>query len=293
MSKCSWLALGAVVVALSLSQVCAGDKVVVKKGRAAAQAAPAAQQLTPVEVVQGEGQTRQQALDQAGLRAQAKVEEQLRKRFGEGGWKRRPHQLEPDYLLEMGVLAADDAAPPPGEKLVVARYRVALTRRYLDAVGKDVAKGFGRTRGDALEQAALHAQEDVERMLQERFGQDGWRVPQALLNPELLKELGVIVPDTEPRLSREHNDGKTMAAYYRVDLTPAYLRAIQLAARTEHMQDRHAVLLRVLAGLVVVLLVTTGYLRLEEMTRGYATALLRAAAAAIVLLAGVGLMLTF
>lgn len=295
MKTSAWLAVAAVVLLLTRADA-GGEKkvVVVKKGRAAAAAAapPAQQLVTPVEYVQGEGPTRELAQDQAALRAQAKVEELLRARFGEGGWKRRPHQLEPDYLQEMGVLVPDDAAPP-GAKAVVARYKLALTRRYLDAISKEVAKGFGRTRHAALEQAALHAQEDVERLLNERFGQDGWRVPARLLEPELLKELGVIVPDAEPRLSREHNDGKTMAAYYRVDLTPEYLRAIQLAVRTESMQDRHGVLLRVLAGLVAVLLVTTGYLRLEEMTRGYATALLRAAAAAVLLLTGLGLMLTF
>jgi hypothetical protein len=48
---------------------------------------------------------------------------------------------------------------------------------------------------------------------------------------------------------------------------------------------------RVLAGLVALLVVAGGYLRLEEATRGYYTTLLRAAAVAFLALVGAGLWL--
>src|SRR5262245_36423783 len=134
MSKCGWLAL--VAGALVLSQVCAGDKPVRKKGRSTPPAPAVTQQVTPVEVVEGSGKTRQQALDQAALRAQAKVEELLKGHLGEDRWQRRPHQLEPDYLQEMKVISLDAALldAPAANGLVVARYNVSLTRPYLDAV---------------------------------------------------------------------------------------------------------------------------------------------------------------
>ena len=47
-----------------------------------------------------------------------------------------------------------------------------------------------------------------------------------------------------------------------------------------------------LAGLVVLLLVGAGYLRLEDMTRGYATQLLRMSAFTVVALAAAALWLT-
>jgi hypothetical protein len=66
---------------------------------------------------------------------------------------------------------------------------------------------------------------------------------------------------------------------------------IQLVAREYRMKDRQGVLARVLAGLVALLLVAGGYLRLEEATRGYYTTLLRSAAAFILALVGAGLWL--
>ena len=57
------------------------------------------------------------------------------------------------------------------------------------------------------------------------------------------------------------------------------------------MFQRLAVAARVLAGLVALCLVVVGYLRLEDLTRGYYTALLRLGAGVALLLTVAGLFL--
>jgi hypothetical protein len=57
------------------------------------------------------------------------------------------------------------------------------------------------------------------------------------------------------------------------------------------MHDRQLLLARLLAAAVAVLLVITGYLRLEHATRGYYTTLLRLAAVGIVAVVSAGLWL--
>ena len=82
------------------------------------------------------------------------------------------------------------------------------------------------------------------------------------------------------------------------NLTDAALRRLQpevdrklREARDQVQFQRNAVAARVLAGLVALCLVVAGYLRLEDLTRGYYTALLRLCAGAVVLLTVAGLIL--
>src|SRR5437016_5934120 len=111
MRKSGWLAL--IVVAGALG--CADSSARPPRARPASKQQPAAKQqqqpapaqVTPAEVVEATGKTRAIALEQAAVKARAKVEELLKKRFGEDGWKRRDHQLEPEYLQDMGVITLD------------------------------------------------------------------------------------------------------------------------------------------------------------------------------------------
>jgi hypothetical protein len=64
---------------------------------------------------------------------------------------------------------------------------------------------------------------------------------------------------------------------------------MQDQARQDVRQHRQVMLFRVLAGLVALLLVLGGYLRLEEATRGYYTGLLRLTAAVLLLFVAAGL----
>lgn len=152
--------------------------------------------------------------------------------------------------------------------------------------------GFGRDRDTAILVAGTHAQQRIRQLLIAKYGED-WIPPDRLLTPESLKELKAIALEGEPK---EHPDLKNapdtdakILATYKVELSQELLREVRNAAREERMQNRHLVMLRILGGALVLLMVTAGYLRLEEWTRGYATRLLRATAAAIVLLAAVGL----
>jgi hypothetical protein len=151
---------------------------------------------------------------------------------------------------------------------------------------ENVVDGFGTTATAAKERALVHAQERVERLLQDRYRETNWKPPEELLATDFLTQCRVVQPLGEPKLAPGLGDEKAMVARYKVELTRDYLQAVQRVAREQRVQERHLILARVLGGLVVLLLVAAGYLRLEDMTRGYATTMLRVAAFSLVAIAG-------
>src|SRR5207253_1873148 len=95
---------------------------------------------------------------------------------------------------------------------------------------------------------------------------------------------------------RPGTDDRVWRQQYKVTLTPEYVNAVRTKARDEwvsHEKEvrqeravkRQTSILRILGGLIAVLLVVAGYLRLEEATRGYYTAMLRVAAIGVLLVA--------
>jgi hypothetical protein len=136
-----------------------------------------------------------------------------------------------------------------------------------------------------------NAEERVEKLLVDRFGDRGWRPMKVQLTPEYLKRFGVVQPQGKAQPA-PGVDGDAMVVRYRIELTPEYLREVKRVAREQLVQERHFLLARILGGVVVVLLVLVGYLRLEDMTRGYATQLLRLAAIGVVAVTGLALWLT-
>jgi len=157
---------------------------------------------------------------------------------------------------------------------------------------ENIVDGFGTSANAAKERALVHAQERVEQLLQERYRETNWKLPEELLATDFLTRYGVVQAQGEPKLAPGLGDEKAMVARYKVELTRDYLQAVQRVAREQRVQDRHLILARVLGGLVALLLVLAGYLRLEDMTRGYATTMLRVAAFSLVALAGGALWLT-
>jgi len=155
-----------------------------------------------------------------------------------------------------------------------------------------VVDGYGPNAAAARERAMSNAQQRVEKLLLQRFGENGWRIAPELLDPDYLERHGVVQEQGQPEPARVPNDDGVVVARYRVELTPSYLTEVKRVAREQLVQDRHLILARVLAGLVVVLLVAAGYLRLEDMTRGYATQLLRMSAFTLLALAAAALWLT-
>ena len=66
------------------------------------------------------------------------------------------------------------------------------------------------------------------------------------------------------------------------------------SARLEPIRSqRHLLVGRILGSFVALFLVIFGYIKLEELTRGYYTTLLRMGAGAVVLMAVLGLFLAF
>lgn len=157
----------------------------------------------------------------------------------------------------------------------------------------DLVDGYGPTAAAARERALEHACRRVEKLLLDRLGHSGWQPRPEQLEPGYLSRYGVIQPHGEPEVEPRFKNEKVMVARYQVELTSDYLTQVQQSARLERVETRHLLLARGLTGLLALLLVTAGYLRLEEMTRGYATHLLRLAAAAVLALVAAVLWLTF
>ena len=134
---------------------------------------------------------------------------------------------------------------------------------------------------EGAEKAALQAvQEWVTKDLR-----IGWTPPVEYLRAKGMVRVG------EPTTAENLKDLSRTVKRVHVTLliTRPQLEEMQDRARQEVRQHRQAVSFRVLAGLVVLLLVLGGYLRLEEATRGYYTGLLRITAASLVLLVAAGL----
>ncbi len=184
-------------------------------------------------------------------------------------------------LLALGLLAllaARTAGPS-------ARAEGATARASYQATGD------GETPEGARAVALERAQQKVEEDLQERFARIGWQPPADRLTADYLLQKGVI--QAEGTKEMKVNGEPRYHAVYRVEINDSYLAGLQKTAQEQRMVARHWLLARALAGAVVLLLVVFGYLRLEDATRGYYTRLLRLAAVGVMVLAGLGLWLSW
>lgn len=157
----------------------------------------------------------------------------------------------------------------------------------------EVAFGYGETKKAARRVALERAQEWIEQEVRGQLKPD-WSFPREKLERDALEEQGIIKEVKEP--APDENAGGAWRAEVQVNLTQEYVDDVYKAARKEFVSEekrerleqverRRKLLLPLLGGAAVVLLVVTGYLRLEEATRGYYTGVLRAVAIAVVLLA--------
>ena len=154
--------------------------------------------------------------------------------------------------------------------------------------------GFGQTKNDAQQNARENARAWVQSYLDDRFPNLGWS-PTA----EYLERIGAVRVDPPKEVElKDLGQGYEAAAH--IDVTDAKLSVMQEQvneARDRVLEpvrsQRHFLVGRILAALVAVFLVMAGYLRLEELTRGYYTTLLRLGAGAVLALAVLGLFLVF
>jgi len=159
--------------------------------------------------------------------------------------------------------------------LVLAGSPSLASAQPADETTKTVtASGFGRDPEKADERALEDAVSKVAEYLRTRYEEPiGWTAPEALLQPELLRRKGVL---RDPKTTQGSFAGENgFKATYKVAITRDYLDLVHQEVREERIQSRQLALAKVLGGLVVLLVVVGGYLRLEEATRGYYTALLR------------------
>lgn len=191
------------------------------------------------------------------------------------------------YMLRVSVSTAEQR-----RRAIVAAEIKEKTPNEVD--------GYGETEQAARANALRKAQGMVEKLLREQVNLP-WVIPSGQLAPSYLEHYGVIHEIDKP--APDPKADNALRARYNVLLTDEYVAAVCKQARQESIaqeklerQDsvvwRQQFLARIVGGMVVLLLVATGYLRLEEATRGYYTQILRLTAVVLVALAGVGLWLS-
>jgi hypothetical protein len=177
---------------------------------------------------------------------------------------------------------SDAASQQPAAAPAIAPVAAALARNP-----SWVEDGYGKSAEDAREVALKKSQDALAEYLTRNYGRLDWG---PVTGPRSrLEEWGVLREEKPP----EQMDLPGESAQHvqvRVEITERYVREVQKLAREERMQHRHLLLARVLAGLVALLVVVAGYLRLEDATRGYYTTLLRVLAIGVLVVAGVGLL---
>jgi hypothetical protein len=141
-------------------------------------------------------------------------------------------------------------------------------------------------KADAVEDALLQAQTKVTAYLRNQNPPVEWTPSLPYIQSHLVK--------TQP-WQEDTKDFDQIGRMYRVrldvEVTPLELSKMVNSGREFRIQQRMFLLAKVLAGLVVLLAAVSGYLRLDEYTKGYYTGWLRLAAVGLVAAAGAGLVL--
>jgi hypothetical protein len=195
--------------------------------------------------------------------------------------------LAAGLVLVAGVRLSTCGAAPRKS----ARKAAPAVKAPVEQGPSEIVDGYGPTARDARARAIENAQDRVAELLRKEAGDPTWQPPAEQLDPEYLERFGVIAEADKP-VKTTIRGAEAVVARYKVQLTDEYFHAVQKVARQERVFTRDMGLFRLLGGVLAVLLVVTGYLRLEEMTRGYATQLLRLGAVAVLGLAAFGIWLT-
>jgi hypothetical protein len=184
-------------------------------------------------------------------------------------------------LLALGFrTSADRARAQASPSTVAATARVSYPTWEVKRLGSDPDHAREEALAGACVEVANYVRQNVPAM-------GDWNPsPDYLLSKRVISPIG----EPEPTGAGGPIIG-ILEAKVKVELTRQVVQEMVGEARTERMHDRQLLLARLLAGAVAVLLVTAGYLRLEDATRGYYTTLLRIGAAGVVAVVGAGLWL--
>jgi hypothetical protein len=142
-------------------------------------------------------------------------------------------------------------------------------------------EGFGKTRDTAEENALKDACEKVVEHLTRKYGSNVF-----LPDPTYLREARMArVVEVKP-VDLPHS-GEVQKVTLVVELKPENVQDLLRQGREQRSLERQRIAALGLGGVVVLLLVVVGYLRLEDATKGYYTTLLRLAAVSLLGLTGV------
>ena len=152
------------------------------------------------------------------------------------------------------------------------------------------ADGYGVAEDDAALNAVKAAADKVAEYLSSKYGET-FTEDRLKELPKELKSRGIVGEPTFEIKEMPYSHEKMQEAFVDVRLTDQQEKELRTEARTDRQKGRLRTAGMALAGLMALLLVGGGYLRLEEATKGYYTTLLRVAALGI--LGAVGASLAF
>lgn len=144
-------------------------------------------------------------------------------------------------------------------------------------------EGYGTDVPSAKRNALKQARVQLVTYLESLYGEISWQP-----TGEYLLQTGIAHPAGEPREIQSEVVEKAVKVVLQVAVTRNQLRDIQNLIREQRVAERHRLTALGLAGAVVLLLVLMGYLRLDELTKGYYTTALRLLALVLVGAAGAG-----
>jgi hypothetical protein len=167
---------------------------------------------------------------------------------------------------------------------VPAAQRADLHLAEAETTVPRIVDGWGETREDAEQMALENARRDVLKYFAEHNQPLEWQPTVEYIKRNLIKDLKVLpAEDLEEPLRR------WVGIRLWIEIAPEKWQFILREDRRARSESRMALSGKVLAGFVAFLGAIAGYLRLEEMTKGYYTAWLRLAAIGFVTAVGAGI----
>lgn len=172
--------------------------------------------------------------------------------------------------------------PPPAP--AAGRQAGVVQPRVTEKSPSWACEGWGQTREDAEENALKRAQERILAYLAANNHRLEWAPTLDYIKKNMIKE-------SEPEQSKDFGDGvgELQGMKLIIEVSPKDWQYMLREDRRVRSEFRMLVLAKVVAGLVAFLGAFAGYLRLEELTKGYYTAWLRLAAIGFVSAVGAGI----
>ena len=152
----------------------------------------------------------------------------------------------------------------------------------IEVKGAGTSPDEARTDPAALEQAC----QELTDYLKRQHPEVDWQpTVEYIQRAKLIQAVG------EPQKLLSDRGNEYYVVPLRVSLNTEQLRELRQAARQHRIEQRQHLAFLALVAFSIFLVVALGYLKLEEMTRGFYTNLLRVVAVSVLILAGVGLWL--